>query len=51
MVVFKLLIKSQTVGFLSNTLLIDQTNLVEKKESFKQENSFAKILEVINNKK
>jgi len=32
-------------------LLIDQTNTVEKKESFKQKNSFTKTPEVINRKK
>ena len=38
------------VGFLKNTLLKDQTNPVEKKESFKQKNNLVKTPEVINKK-
>jgi len=38
------------VGFLKNMLLKDQTNPVEKKESFKQKKQSYKKPEVINRK-
>jgi len=46
----KLLRKSQIEGFFLNLLLIDQANLVEKKESYKQKNKSVKNYKVINNK-